>query len=81
VRFEAHILVAAEVARHLGVEVDAARCRRSRRAPSAPRLEPAARTATAPGLERLLDEFSDCMILALLAAALRSGVPGDVRAQ
>jgi Ca2+-transporting ATPase len=79
VRFEAHMLAADEVARHLGVEVDAGLAadevvvRRRRHGPN--RLpEPPPR----PAWKRLLDQFSDFMILVLLAAALLSGVIGDL---
>ncbi len=79
VRFEAHMLPADEVARHLGVEVDAGLAadevvvRRRRHGPN--RLpEPPPR----PAWKRLLDQFGDFMILVLLAAALLSGVIGDL---
>ncbi len=73
------MLAADEVARHLGVEVDAGLTadevlvRRRRHGPN--RLpEPPPR----PAWKRLLDQFSDFMILVLLAAALLSGVIGDL---
>ena len=73
------MLAADEVARHLGVEVDAGLAadevvvRRRRHGPN--RLpEPLPR----PAWKRLLDQFSDFMILVLLAAALLSGVIGDL---
>jgi Ca2+-transporting ATPase len=79
VPFDAHKLAVAEVARHLEVQIDAglaadevvARRRRHglNRLPEVP---------PRPAWKRLFDQFSDFMILVLLAAAVLSGVIGDV---
>jgi Ca2+-transporting ATPase len=76
---EAHLHHSADIARHLGVRFDAGLAaddvveRQRRHGPN--RLPEA---PPRPAWKRLLDQFSDFMILVLLAAAVLSGFVGDL---
>src|SRR5512138_484731 len=76
---EAHVRHSVDLARHLGVSLDAGLAadevmeRRQRHG-----LNRLPEASPRPAWRRMLDQLSDFMILVLLAAAILSGVIGDL---